>query len=172
MHFNGSHCTATCPPSAVSRISICGMGLFWSICHLQEAGNVGSHFHVPPTTRAIHLEDCVSTNVESFSVSVRAPQWQRDESTAKPRESLLRIWNFDGLLKGDNQEERTRARLPAGELSHLPDVRYDGINHTLGTVTQGRCGVCQRNTKNETQQQKCSVRLHTEMGEQASKSII
>ncbi|KRY69594.1 hypothetical protein T4A_4344 [Trichinella pseudospiralis] len=100
------------------------------------------------------------------------PQWQRDESTAKPRESLLRIWNFDGLLKGDNQEERTRARLPAGELSHLPDVRYDGINHTLGTVTQGRCGVCQRNTKNETQQQKCSVRLHTEMGEQASKSII
>ncbi|KRX73453.1 hypothetical protein T02_16519 [Trichinella nativa] len=59
------------------------------------------------------------------------------------------------LLESDSREG-TRARLPAETLSHLPDIRYDGINHTLGTATQGRCRVCQRNTKNICQ--KCNVR--------------
>ncbi|KRZ71345.1 PiggyBac transposable element-derived protein 3 [Trichinella papuae] len=74
------------------------------------------------------------------------------------------------LLQGDRQEERTRARLPAGELSQLPDIRYDGINHTLGTATQGRCRVCQRNTKNICQ--KCNVRLHAERGKQNAYRVL
>lgn len=44
------------------------------------------------------------------------------------------------------------------------EVRYDGINHMLGTTTQGRCKVCQKNTKNMCK--KCGVRLHTERGKQ------
>ncbi|KRZ90994.1 hypothetical protein T08_11392 [Trichinella sp. T8] len=45
----GANCIAACQPSAVSRIPICHVwnGPFCSICHLQEAEKVGSHFHVP-----------------------------------------------------------------------------------------------------------------------------
>ena len=41
-------------------------------------------------------------------------------------------------------------------------VRYDGIDHTLGSTSQGRCKVCSKNTKNICK--KCNVRLHAKRG--------
>ena len=59
------------------------------------------------------------------------------------------------LLKGDVTGAISRgisvADLPA-------DIRYDGVGHTKGPATQGRCRVCRRNTRFVCQ--KCKVRLH------------
>ena len=44
------------------------------------------------------------------------------------------------------------------------DIRYDGMNHILGSTTQGRCKFCQKNTKNMCK--KCNVRLHAERGKE------
>ena len=63
------------------------------------------------------------------------------------------------LLKAGPQ--RARNELPRT----LPDdVRYDVIDHILGSTTQGRCKVCSKNTKNMCK--KCNVRLHTERGKE------
>ncbi|KRX63892.1 PiggyBac transposable element-derived protein 3, partial [Trichinella sp. T9] len=47
------------------------------------------------------------------------------------------------------QSERTATpRVASGFMSQLPDIRFDGVNHILGTGLQGRCKVCKQNTKN------------------------
>ncbi|KRZ05321.1 PiggyBac transposable element-derived protein 3 [Trichinella zimbabwensis] len=61
------------------------------------------------------------------------------------------------------QSERAAPpRVASGSMSQLPDIRFDGANHILGTGPQGRCKVCKRNTKNMCR--KCNVRLHAERG--------
>ena len=62
------------------------------------------------------------------------------------------------LLKAGSQ--RVRKLELAGILPE--DVRYNGIDHTLGSTSQGRCKVCSKNTKNICK--KCNVRLHAEKG--------
>ncbi|KRY10351.1 PiggyBac transposable element-derived protein 3 [Trichinella patagoniensis] len=63
------------------------------------------------------------------------------------------------------QSERAATpRAASGSMSQLPDIRFDGVNHILGTGPQGRCKVCKRNTKNMCK--KCNVRLHAERGKQ------
>ncbi|KRY56115.1 PiggyBac transposable element-derived protein 3 [Trichinella britovi] len=63
------------------------------------------------------------------------------------------------------QSERTATpRVASGFMSQLPDIRFDGVNHIIGTGLQGRCKVCKRNTKNMCK--KCNVRLHAERGKQ------
>ena len=42
------------------------------------------------------------------------------------------------------------------------ESRFDGMNHIMITGTQGRCKVCQKNTKMHCQ--KCKIRLHAERG--------
>ena len=42
------------------------------------------------------------------------------------------------------------------------DVRYDNMDQTLGSTSQGRCKVCSKNTKNMCK--KSNVRLHAESG--------
>ena len=70
------------------------------------------------------------------------------------------------LLKAGRQ--RVRKLELAGIL--LEDVRYDGMDHTLGSTSQKRCKVCSKNTKNMCK--KGNVRLHTERGNYVSKNII
>ncbi|XP_003378155.1 conserved hypothetical protein [Trichinella spiralis] len=41
-------------------------------------------------------------------------------------------------------------RVASGFMSQLPDIRFDGVDHILGTGPQGRCKVCKRNSKNAT----------------------
>ncbi|KRZ49798.1 PiggyBac transposable element-derived protein 3 [Trichinella nativa] len=63
------------------------------------------------------------------------------------------------------QSERAATpRAASDSMSQLPDIRFDGVNHILGTGPQGRCKVCKRNTKNMCK--KCNVRLHAERGKQ------
>ncbi|KRX46022.1 PiggyBac transposable element-derived protein 3 [Trichinella sp. T6] len=63
------------------------------------------------------------------------------------------------------QSERTATpSVASGFMSQLPDIRFDGVNHILGTGPQGPCKVCKRNTKNMCT--KCNVRLHAERGKQ------
>ncbi|KRX60061.1 PiggyBac transposable element-derived protein 3 [Trichinella sp. T9] len=63
------------------------------------------------------------------------------------------------------QSERTATpRVASGFMSQLPDIRFDGVNHIIGTGLQGRCKVCKRNTKNMCKT--CNVRLHAERGKQ------
>ncbi|KRX75179.1 PiggyBac transposable element-derived protein 3 [Trichinella sp. T6] len=61
-------------------------------------------------------------------------------------------------------EPAATPRAASGSMSQLPDIRFDGVNHILGTGPQGRCKVCKRNTKNMCK--KCNVRLHAERGKQ------
>ncbi|KRX24184.1 PiggyBac transposable element-derived protein 3 [Trichinella nelsoni] len=45
--------------------------------------------------------------------------------------------------------ERTApGRAASGFMSQWCDIRFDGVNHSLGRGPQGRCKLCQRNTKN------------------------
>ena len=62
------------------------------------------------------------------------------------------------LLKAGPQ--RVRKLEFAGILPE--DVRYDGMDHTLGSTSQARCKVCSKNTKNMCK--KCNVRLHAKRG--------
>ncbi|KRZ65939.1 PiggyBac transposable element-derived protein 3 [Trichinella papuae] len=63
------------------------------------------------------------------------------------------------------QSERTAPpRALSGLMSQLPDIRFDGANHILGTGPQGHCKVCRRNTKNMCK--KCNIRFHAERGKQ------
>ena len=62
------------------------------------------------------------------------------------------------LLKAD---EKLRNR-PEGEFELLQEVRFDKINHFLGSTSQERCKMCKKNTK--TMCKKCNVRLHAEHG--------
>ncbi|KAL1241589.1 PiggyBac transposable element-derived protein [Trichinella spiralis] len=56
------------------------------------------------------------------------------------------------------QSERTATpRVVSDFMSQLPDIRFDGVNHILGTGPQGRC-------------KKCNVRLHAERGKQCFES--
>lgn len=65
------------------------------------------------------------------------------------------------LLKDDVHHPRT----PGGAASLPEDVRYDGMNHILGSTAQSRCKFCQKkNTKNMCK--KCNVSLHAERGRQ------
>ncbi|XP_003376143.1 putative piggyBac transposable element-derived protein 3 [Trichinella spiralis] len=63
------------------------------------------------------------------------------------------------------QSERTATpRVASGFMSQLPDIRFDGVNHIIGTGPQGRCKVCKRNTKNMCKT--CNVRLRAQRGKQ------
>ena len=55
------------------------------------------------------------------------------------------------LLKAGPQ--RGRISMSAGTLP--ANVRFDGMDHTLGSTTQGRCKVCSKNTKNMCR--KCNI---------------
>ena len=54
-------------------------------------------------------------------------------------------------------KERRSAQIPA-------EVRLDGINHIIGTMSQGRCRICNKNTTKCCV--KCQIRLHTDRGKQ------
>ncbi|KRX12543.1 PiggyBac transposable element-derived protein 3, partial [Trichinella nelsoni] len=59
------------------------------------------------------------------------------------------------------QSERTATpRAASGFMSQMSDIRFDGVNHILGTGPQGRYKVCKGNTKFMCQN--CNVRLHAE----------
>lgn len=63
------------------------------------------------------------------------------------------------LLKAEQAEQWVKERL---QPYTIDDIRFDGMNHKLGTTTQGRCKICKKNTKCLCE--KCKVRLHSERG--------
>ena len=64
------------------------------------------------------------------------------------------------LLKSPMEEQ---TKVTGGTLPSLPkDIRFDQINHYKITTTQGRCKICQKNTRYKCQ--KCNVRLHSDKG--------
>jgi hypothetical protein len=65
------------------------------------------------------------------------------------------------LLKS-SEPRVTRA---GGGIAHLPvDIRKDGVGHVNASTSEGRCVVCETNTKNMCA--KCNVRLHFSHGKQ------
>ena len=64
------------------------------------------------------------------------------------------------LLKSPMEEQ---TKVTGGTLPSLPkDIRFDQINHYKITTTQGRCKICQKNTRYKCQ--KCNVQLHSDKG--------
>ncbi|KRY13039.1 PiggyBac transposable element-derived protein 3 [Trichinella patagoniensis] len=61
-------------------------------------------------------------------------------------------------------------RAASGFMSQWSDIRFGGVNHSLDTGPQGRCKLCQRNTKN--MYKKCNVQLNAERGKQCLKFTI
>ncbi|KRX57853.1 hypothetical protein T03_7946 [Trichinella britovi] len=61
-------------------------------------------------------------------------------------------------------------RAASGFMSQWSDIRFGGVNHSLGTGPQGRCKLCQRNTKN--MYTKCNAQLNAERGKQCLKFTI
>ena len=59
--------------------------------------------------------------------------------------------------------EFLRSQVTGGRVPHLPSsLRFDGVDHTKVTCTQGRCKMCQINTRYICD--KCEVRLHSDKG--------
>ena len=52
----------------------------------------------------------------------------------------------------------SRAQSPAVVRSVLPDIRFDGVGHSLQKISEGRCRACQKNTTYKCG--KCNQRLH------------
>jgi hypothetical protein len=72
--------------------------------------------------------------------------------------NFLRAITLCLLKKGENRNYPHQ-----GVVAHLPvDVRRDGVDHNYDATTEGRCVVCQNNTKNKCS--KCDVRLHYSRG--------
>ena len=67
------------------------------------------------------------------------------------------------------KSEEKRMRASGGTHCDLPqDVRYDGINHDPAPTQQGRCVVCQKNTRSQCA--KCKIRLHYSKGSRCFKT--
>jgi hypothetical protein len=58
-----------------------------------------------------------------------------------------------GLLKCSSRKRMGGPTVPVSVC-----VRYDGVEHYIGTTTQGRCAQCGKNTKKQCN--KCEKRLH------------
>jgi hypothetical protein len=64
-----------------------------------------------------------------------------------------------------NSVSPRRLQVSGGPAASLPDdVRFDGVGHARINFSQGRCRICQKNTR--TGCAKCQLRLHSDRGTQ------
>ena len=108
----------------------------------------------------VDLLDCLSA---SYRPSIRSKKWYWPLFTNVLNVSLVSAWrahchvtnhNLSHLeflrhvtLALLNYESSSSERLPQGGAYPVDKSRFDGINHTLASGTQGRCKVCKKNTK-------------------------
>ena len=96
-------------------------------------------------------------NVVNLSV---VAAWRLHCKTCQENLSHLQFRNQITLCLLKAGWQRVRKLELAGILPE--DVRYDGMDYTLGSTSQGRCKVCSKNTKNMCK--KGNVRVHAKRG--------
>lgn len=124
--------------------------------------------------------DLMDRLLGSYRPMIRAKKWWWPLMTNLVNISIVAAWRFYCtlhithiefrreitlvLMKSSGRRAQTAGRIQAD----LPvDVRFDGQDHYPNDCSQGRCVVCQKNTRSMCG--KCNVRLHYSRGTQCFK---